>query len=371
MASISLQNVTKVFDRRTTAVSGVTLDVCDGEFLVVVGPSGCGKTTILRLIAGLEAPTSGAIRIAGRTVEGVPPKDRDVAMVFQDGVLYPHMTVHDNLAFPLRMRGQRRTQVNRRVAEVIELLGMADLADRQPAALSGGQRQRVALGRALVREPAAFLFDEPLSSLDAGLRLALREEIKALHQKLHTTTLYVTHDQSEAMALGDRLCVLRDGQIQQVGPPAEVYDRPANRFVAGFFGAPPMNFLTGRLHSENGTCFLEWVGGRVSLPWLPADGSEKAVHAGVRPHDLSLEPLPGQGSCVLSGRVSLLEPFGSRTDVHVVVTSGEKCILSAPPHVQCRMDEEVRIYVNPEKLHLFCSDGTALSGARGSLKSLP
>jgi multiple sugar transport system ATP-binding protein len=364
MASISLHNITKVFDRRTTAVSDVTLDVDDGEFLVVVGPSGCGKTTILRLIAGLEAPTGGEIRIAGRAVEGMSPKDRNVAMVFQDGVLYPHMTVHDNLAFPLRMRGQPRTQVQRRVGEVAEILGLADLLDRKPAALSGGQRQRVALGRALVREPAAFLFDEPLSSLDAGLRLALREEIKALHQKLHTTMLYVTHDQSEAMALGDRLCVLRDGQIQQIGAPADVYDRPANRFVAGFFGTPPMNFLTGRFHSGPGACFLDWAGGRLSLPSLSADGAERAVHVGVRPHDLSLEASLLQGGCVLSGRVRLLEPFGSRTDVHVALASGQNCVVSAPAHLRFQAGDQVQVHVDPAKLHLFASDGTALSHRR-------
>ncbi len=361
MASVSLHNVTKVFDRGTTAVSRVTLDVRDGEFLVIAGPSGCGKTTILRLIAGLETPTSGAIRIADRPVEGVSPKDRDVAMVLQDGVLYPHMTVYANLAFPLHMRGLPRAQVWRRVGEVVEILDLADVLDRKPAALSGGQRQRVALGRALVREPTVFLFDEPLTSLDAGLRLALREEIKTLQQKLHTTTLYVTHDQSEAMALGDRLCLLRDGQIQQVGAPADVYDRPVNRFVAGFFGTPPMNFLTGWIRFENGARFLDWAGGRVSLLLLPADCAEQAVHVGVRPHDLSAEPAPVQSGCVLSGRVSLLEPFGSRTDVHVVLTSGEKCVISAPPRVQLRAGDEAQVRIDPAKLHLFASDGTTLS----------
>jgi len=369
MASISLHNVTKVFDRHTMAVSDLTLGVRDGEFLVIVGPSGCGKTTILRLIAGLEAPTAGEIRIAGRAVEGVPPKERDVAMVFQEGVLYPHMTVSANLAFPLQMRRLSKTAVQRRVGEVVEVLGLADLLDRKPAALSGGQRQRVALGRALVREPVVFLYDEPLSSLDAGLRLALREEIKALHQKLCTTTLYVTHDQSEAMALGDRLCVLGDGRIQQVGPPADVYDRPANRFVAGFFGTPPMNFLEGRIRCERGACFLDWAGGIASLPSLPADGAEKAVHVGARPHDLSLEPLPVQRGCVLSGRINLLEPFGSRTDVHVVITSGEKCVVSALPHIQRKVGDEVQVCVDPGKLHLFHSDGTALNGSGGSLKA--
>jgi len=243
----------------------------------------------------------------------------------------------------------------------VEILGLADLLDRRPAALSGGQRQRVALGRAIVREPAVFLFDEPLSSLDAGLRLAMREEIKALQQKLRTTTLYVTHDQSEAMALGDRLCVLRAGQIQQLGPPTEVYDRPANRFVAGFFGTPPMNFLAGCVRGENGASFLDWAGGRTSLPSLPAGCTEKAVHVGVRPHALSLASSSPPGGCVLSGRVSLLEPFGSRTDVHVALASGEKCVVSMPPHVQLQVRDEVRVCVNPAQLHLFASDGTALS----------
>ncbi len=363
MASISLQNITRVFDRRTTAVSDLTLEVPDGELLVIVGPSGCGKTTILRLIAGLETPTTGKIRIADRIVNDMPPHEREVAMVFQDGVLYPHLTVYDNLAFPLRVRGYRAAEVKRRVDAVMEMLGVADLAQRKPSVLSGGQRQRVALGRAVVREPAVFLFDEPLSSLDVALRLALRDEIKALHRRLRTTMLYVTHDQSEAMALGERVCVLREGRIQQVDRPSNVYDLPANRFVAGFFGTPPMNFLTGRLRGEKGAVFLDWAGGTVSLPSFPTDGAEKAIQVGVRPHDLSLEPLPPQSSCVLAGRVSLLEPFGSRTDVHVELTSGEKCILCAPPHSPYWVNEEVRVHVSLEKLHLFGPDGAALTSA--------
>ncbi len=361
MASISLQNITKVFDRHTTAVSNLTLEVSDGEFLVLVGPSGCGKTTVLRLVAGLETPTTGEIRIADRMIKNVPPRERNVAMVFQDGVLYPHLTVYDNLAFPLRMRGYRSAEVKRRVDAVMEMLGVADLAQRKPAVLSGGQRQRVALGRAVVREPAMFLFDEPLSSLDAALRLALREEIKALHQRLRTTMLYVTHDQSEAMALGGRVCVLRAGRIQQVDRPSKVYDLPANRFVAGFFGTPPMNFLTGHLRCEKGAGFLDWAGGTVSLPSFPIDRTEKAIQVGIRPHDLSLEPLSPQSGCVLTGRVSLLEPFGSRTDVHLILTSGEKCVLSVPPHTPCRVHEEVRVHVSLEKLHLFGPDGAALT----------
>jgi multiple sugar transport system ATP-binding protein len=361
MASISLQSITKIFDGHTTAVSDLTLEVPDGELLVMVGPSGCGKTTILRLIAGLETPTAGEIRVADRIVNDVPPRERDVAMVFQDGALYPHLSVSANLAFPLRMRGLPRDEVKRRVDAVVEMLGLAGVVDRKPAALSGGQRQRVALGRALVREPAVFLLDEPLSSLDVGLRRALREEIRALHHRLRTTMLYVTHDQSEATALGERVCVLREGRIQQVGSPHEVYDRPANRFVAGFFGTPPMNFLAGHLRCEQGAGFLDWAGSRMSLPALPVDGTEKAIQIGVRPQDLSLELLPPRSGCVLAGRVSLLEPFGSRTDVHVVLSSGEKCVVSAPPHVQFHVGDDIQTYVPPEKLHLFGSDGIALN----------
>jgi ABC-type sugar transport system ATPase subunit len=234
------------------------------------------------------------------------------------------------------------------------------LVSRKPAVLSGGQRQRVALGRAIVREPAAFLFDEPLSSLDVALRGTLREEIKALHQRLHTTALYVTHDQSEAMALGERVCVLREGQIQQVGLPGEVYDRPANRFVAGFFGSPPMNFLQGRIRRVDGTNVVEFAGARVSLAAHEGDGGETTALVGVRPHDLSLESPSQPNGIVLTGRVSQLEPFGSRTDVHVVLASGEKCTISVPPHIPIRVDEEIRVCVNPKRLHLFKPDGVAL-----------
>ena len=272
MASIALRDILKVYDRHVTAVRDVTLDVRDGEFLVIVGPSGCGKTTILRLIAGLETPTSGEVHIADRQVNQTSPRDRNIAMVFQEGLLYPHMSVWENLAFPLRMRRRPEQEVKRRVDAVIDMLGIRDLAGRRPAGLSGGQRQRAALGRAVVREPAAFLFEEPLSSLDAGLRLTLRREIKALHRKLGTTMLYVTHDQSEAMALGERICVLRDGRVQQVGSPGEVYDRPANRFVAGFFGTPPMNFLAGRIRREGGTDLLDLKHGSIELSAsLPAE----------------------------------------------------------------------------------------------------
>jgi multiple sugar transport system ATP-binding protein len=360
MAAISLRDVTKVFDRRVTAVSHLGLDVREGELLVLVGPSGCGKTTILRLIAGLEKPTGGEIRLGDRLANDLSPQGRDVAMVFQDGSLYPHMTVYDNLAFPLRMRRQPPAEVKRRVRAVVEMLGLADLLDRRPAALSGGQRQRVALGRAVVREPAVFLFDEPLSSLDAALRLTLRAEIQALHRRLRITMLYVTHDQSEAMALGERVGVLRDGQLQQVGRPAEVYDRPANRFVAGFFGTPPMNFLAGCLRSEGDALFLDLEGKRIAVTPGLASGlirhAGQTVIAGIRPHDLSLET-PGSPENVLSGRVVLLEHLGSRLDVHVELSPGRRCVVSATPSARADIGDHVRVHLNPEKLHWFEDDG--------------
>jgi multiple sugar transport system ATP-binding protein len=360
MASISLRDVTKVFERRVTAVCHLSLEAGEGEFLVIVGPSGCGKTTVLRLLAGLEQPTAGQIRLGGRIVNELPPRGRDVAMVFQDGALYPHLSVYENLAFPLRMRKEPEAEVKRRVGEALETLDLASLAGRKPAALSGGQRQRVALGRALVRRPAAFLFDEPLSSLDAALRLALRAEIKALHQRFRTTTLYVTHDQSEAMALGERICVLREGCGQQVGTPSDIYERPANRFVAGFFGTPPMNFLVGRVQLAGETVSLDLDGRSIRVPrFRPGPLTEyrdRMVVAGIRPHDVSLTPLPGQEGNVLSGRVSLLEHFGSRIDVQVALSSGQTCVVSAPPHVQVSMGDEILVYVNPDKVHLFEPD---------------
>jgi multiple sugar transport system ATP-binding protein len=365
MASLSLRNIIKVFDRRTTAVSDLSLDVPDGELLVIVGPSGCGKTTILRLIAGLDMPTAGEIRLGERVVNQVPPSDRDVAMVFQDGALYPHLSVSENLAFALRMRKRPPDEVRRRVQEVIEMLGLTGLARRKPAALSGGQRQRVALGRAIVREPAVFLFDEPLSSLDAALRRTLREEIKALHQRRRATTLYVTHEQAEAMALGERVCVLRAGRIQQVGRPNEVYDRPANRFVASFFGTPPMNFLKGRLRADQGTRVLDWPGGQVPWPLSPGGPEDQPVEVGVRPHDLLLESSAQPGESVLSGRICLWEPFGARTDVHVLLPSGQKCVVCAPPSLPFEAGQEIRMHVRPQKLHLFDRDGITLHTAAG------
>src|SRR5215470_16341879 len=250
MASVTLQDVRKVYAGGVEAVKGVSLAIPDGSFTVLLGPSGCGKSTLLRMIAGLETISDGTVSIGGKVVNEVEPADRDIAMVFQNYALYPHMSVYDNMAYGLRNRGVPKAEIEARVAQAARLLGIEDFLKRKPRALSGGQRQRVAMGRAILRRPQAFLFDEPLSNLDAKLRVQVRTEIKALHQRLRTTTVYVTHDQVEAMTLADRIVVLKDGRIEQVGTPLDLYDRPGNAFVAGFIGSPSMNFIPGRLQLE-------------------------------------------------------------------------------------------------------------------------
>ncbi len=367
MASIVLEKITKIYDRRVAAVSDLTLDVPDGQFMVLVGPSGCGKTTTLRLVAGLETPTSGGIHIAGRAMAGVSPRDRDVAMVFQDGALYPHMDVYANMAFALRMRKLSETEVRQRVVATADMLGIGGLLHRKPAALSGGERRRVALGRAIVREPAAFLFDEPLSSLDPALQRTMRSELKALHQRLATTTLYVTHDQAEAMALGQSICVLRNGRLQQVGSPDEIYNQPVNRFVAGFFGTPAMNFLTARVLKQNDSLSLEIAGESFDLRahLRLAEHAGRTVLVGIRPHDISIEPVqPGNA---LWGKITSFEPLGSRTDVHMQLRSGEKCIITAGPHTLLHIDDEVPLHIDPARLHLFDPDDDAGRGITGYL----
>src|SRR5437762_1371654 len=257
MAQVVLDKVSKVFPGGVKAVDAIDLGIRDQEFVVLVGPSGCGKSTTLRMVAGLEEISDGTIRIGNRVVNDVPPKDRDIAMVFQNYALYPHMTVYKNMAFGLKLRGMPKKQIEQRVQEAAKILDIGHLLERKPKALSGGQRQRVAVGRAIVREPAAFLFDEPLSNLDAKLRVTTRAELKRLHHRLKTTTVYVTHDQEEAMTLGDRIVVMKDGVIQQADTPLMTYNHPANRFVAGFIGMPPMNFFDGTIRSENGELFFE------------------------------------------------------------------------------------------------------------------
>jgi multiple sugar transport system ATP-binding protein len=314
MAQVRLEGVTKEFAGGVSALSDVSLEVPDGEFLVLVGPSGCGKTTALRLIAGLEKATSGMITIGDQVVNGISPRDRDIAMVFQNYALYPHMTVHRNLAFPLRERRTPKPEVERRVADISAILGLDELLKRRPAQLSGGQRQRVAMGRALVREPAVFLLDEPLSNLDAKLRVQMRAELKRLHQRLGITTIYVTHDQVEAMTLADRIVVMSAGKTLQIGPPQEIYARPVNLFVAGFIGSPAMNLLRGKAAGSR-VMAGELVFERPGVP----DGE---VVVGIRPE--SLAPVattaePAVPPC-LDLLVDLVEPLGETTLVHGTVS---------------------------------------------------
>ena len=357
MARILLENVTKVFDGEITAVSDFSLEVADGEFMVIVGPSGCGKTTTLRMIAGLQEATAGNIYIGDTLVNDVSPRERDVAMVFQNYALYPHMTVYQNMAFALKMRKVSRAQIRRRVEETSELLGIGHLLKRKPKALSGGQRQRVALGRAIVRNPRVFLFDEPLSNLDATLRLAMRAELKDLHRRFQTTTIYVTHDQAEAMSLGERICVMRDGAVQQVADPVEVYDRPVNKFVAGFLGTPPMNFFTGRIKSLNDTLCFEIGDDTIALPQrlrtVLAECCGRQMILGVRPENISPNDCAGQIDNTISATVGVIEPVGARTDVYMTNRAGQKFIAAVDPHTRLTAGDAVTIHVNIEKVHIF------------------
>ena len=357
MACVLLENVTKVFDGEVTAVSNFNLEITDGEFMVIVGPSGCGKTTTLRMIAGLETTSSGNIYIGDTLVNDVPPRDRDVAMVFQNYTLYPHMNAYHNMAFALKMRNVPRAELKKRVEGAAKLLGIEHLLHRKPRALSGGQRQRVALGRAIVRNPRAFLFDEPLSNLDAGLRLTTRAELKSLHQRLQTTTIYVTHDQAEAMSLGGRICVVRDGEIQQTAGPMEVYERPINKFVAGFLGTPPMNFFAGDLKLKNDTAYFAIGNEAVRLPQhlriVLRDYYDRQMVLGVRPENISPHQFPGQSDNAISATVNIIEPVGNRTDVYLTHPSGQKFIAGIDPHTKLQADNAVKMYIDPERIHIF------------------
>jgi len=368
MAQVSLEGITKEFPGGVRAVDDVSLEVPDGEFLVLVGPSGCGKTTALRLIAGLEKATSGTITIGSQVVNGISPRDRDIAMVFQNYALYPHMTVHRNLAFPLRERRTPKPEVARRVAEISSILGLDELLKRRPAQLSGGQRQRVAMGRALVREPAVFLLDEPLSNLDAKLRVQMRAELKRLHQKLGITTVYVTHDQVEAMTLADRMVVMSAGQTLQIGAPQEIYAEPVNLFVAGFIGSPAMNLLRGKAAGSRVTA------GELTFerPGVP-DGE---VVVGIRPESLAPAAIPespgSPGPPCLDLHVDLVEPLGETTLVHGTVSGAaaesgaeeEQAILADPAARApvtavlasshgARPGDRMRVAAAPDRIYLF------------------
>jgi len=347
VASVELARVGKTYPSGLAAVRGVTLAIADGEFLVLVGPSGCGKSTVLRMIAGLEPPTAGRVLIGGRDVTGLPPQDRDVAMVFQSYALYPHMTVRRNLAFGLRMRGVPRALIAERVAEAARLLDLTELLERRPAQLSGGQRQRVALGRAIVREPKVFLMDEPLSNLDAKLRMETRAELARLHRRLATTVVYVTHDQEEAMTLGGRVAVMRAGRIEQVAAPMELYRAPANVFVAGFVGSPQMNLLPAR-GDPGGAASVE--GGAV-LPLPPTAGGRTRLLLGIRPHDLALT-VPGAGDC--DARVDVVEPRGSELLVYLRLgDAGTELRVTAPPSLVVQPGAVVGVVCDRSRLHWF------------------
>jgi len=359
MADVSLENVTKVFPGGTVAVKNFTLDIRNQEFIVLVGPSGCGKSTTLRMVAGLEEATNGTIRIGDRVVNDVPPKDRDIAMVFQNYALYPHMTVQKNMAFGLKLRRFPKSEIERRVKEAARILGIEELMDRKPKALSGGQRQRVAVGRAIVRQPQAFLFDEPLSNLDAKLRVEMRAELKRLHHRLQTTVVYVTHDQAEAMTLGDRVVVMNEGEIQQVAPPLEVYDYPVNRFVAGFLGTPAMNFLRGTIAAESGGTYVQVDAARIRLPDDLAGRVQnyvgKNVTLGVRPEDIGVE---GAGKFagtenVLPTTVRVVEPLGDEQIVHVAGPGDVPIVCKLDAHVRVTVDEPLQAYLDMDRIHVF------------------
>ena len=315
MAEVSVRKVVKSYEGGVLAVRGIDLEIADEEFVVLVGPSGCGKSTTLRMIAGLEEISDGEIWIGGDIVNDVPPRDRDIAMVFQNYALYPHMTVFDNMAFGLKLRNTPKAEIKQRVDEAARILDIIPLLERKPKALSGGQRQRVAMGRAIVRNPKVFLFDEPLSNLDAKLRVQMRTEIKKVHQTVRTTTVYVTHDQVEAMTLADRVVVMNGGVIEQVGPPQELYHRPRTRFVAGFIGSPAMNFLPARL--AGGTVTLE-DGQVLPMPDARSDRyasfQNKPMLLGIRPEHLTEQPRPG--AVPLNAMVDVVEPMGMETLVH-------------------------------------------------------
>ena len=343
MAEVEFRDVVRKYAGDVVALKGLNLTVGDGEFLILVGPSGCGKSTALRLLAGLDKPTSGEIRIGGSVVNGLAPGERDIAMVFQNYALYPHMTVYRNLAYGLRQRRTPRAEIEQRVRETADLLEIGELLDRKPGQLSGGQRQRVAMGRALVRKPQAFLLDEPLSNLDAKLRNQVRGDLKRLHRELPVTSIYVTHDQVEAMTLGDRLCVMSGGEVQQIGTTDDIYNRPANTFVAAFMGSPPMNLLPGVV--RDGTLH---VGGAAITEVATPNGP---VTVGARPEHLEVRTTVADGT--VPARVDFVEPLGSHALVTAIVDDETRVIVHAPAGTQLDPGTRVGLALPPERTYFF------------------
>jgi len=380
MARVQIEKVSKVYPGGTKAVDSISLDIADRDFVVLVGPSGCGKTTTLRMVAGLEEISDGTIRIGDRVVNDVPPKDRDIAMVFQNYALYPHMSVYKNMAFGLKLRKMPKAQIHQRVTQAAKILEIEHLLERKPKALSGGQRQRVAVGRAIVREPAAFLFDEPLSNLDAKLRVTTRAELKRLHQRLKTTTIYVTHDQEEAMTLGDRIVVMKDGHIQQCDTPLNTYNYPANRFVAGFIGMPPMNFFSGAIKSDGGR--LSFVEGKltgqeltlppggftlsVPLSWSEALAGyvDKQIVLGLRPEHLHLRPITVDGAqeaAKIEMTVNVIEPLGNNMDVYLGTRLHDHVVGRMEAQAGLTANLAATVYVDLRKAHFFAPGETGMN----------
>ena len=357
MAKVVIENLSKDFDR-VEAVKNFQLEIDDKEFVVLVGPSGCGKSTTLRCVAGLEEMTAGEIHIGDQMVNDLPPRDRNIAMVFQDYALYPHMSVYQNMAFGLKLRKYAKAEINQRVREAAEILGIEELLNRKPRELSGGQRQRVAVGRAIVRKPSVFLFDEPLSNLDAKLRVQMRAELSKLHQQLQTTIIYVTHDQVEAMTMGTKIVIMKDGEIQQVGTPMEVYEYPVNLFVGGFIGSPAMNFIPAKIISKDSRLYVDAGSFELLIPsqkeqYLQRKINEEVIF-GIRPEniqDRSFAEKSIQGS-IIKAVADVIEPLGP--EVQLTVTSGEHGLVArVDPRTQVKLSEEIELVLNMDKIHLF------------------
>lgn len=347
MASVSFRNIEKSFGK-TKIIHGISFEITDGEFVVLVGPSGCGKSTLLRMLAGLEEISGGDIAVDGRVVNDLESKDRDIAMVFQSYALYPHMTVRDNMAFSLKLRKADAALTNQRVSNAAKILNLDVLLDRFPRELSGGQRQRVAMGRAIVRDPKVFLFDEPLSNLDAKLRVSMRAEIKALHQRLKTTTVYVTHDQIEAMTLADRIVVMHDGIIEQIGTPLELFDRPGNLFVAQFIGSPSMNVFEGNLRAVDGKMVVDALGVHWPVERVSQGRDGQAVSYGIRPGDIRISDA-GQG---IEAKVIVVEPTGAETELLLEV-GGTQIVTVMHGRTSAQPDDIVRLDIDASKAHIF------------------
>ncbi|HOT31631.1 MAG TPA: sn-glycerol-3-phosphate ABC transporter ATP-binding protein UgpC [Petrotogaceae bacterium] len=361
MADVILEHIDKVYPNGFKAVKDANIEIKDREFVVLLGPSGCGKTTTLRMIAGLEDISAGTIKIGDKIVNDIEPKDRDIAMVFQNYALYPHMSIYDNMAFGLKLRKMPKDEIEKRVKEAARILDIEHLLDRKPKQLSGGQRQRVAVGRAIVRNPKVFLFDEPLSNLDAKLRVQMRSELKKLHSRLNATIVYVTHDQVEAMTMADKIVIMKDGIIHQIGDPFEVYHKPSNMFVAGFIGTPAMNFLNVKLNSQNGSMWLTAENMNIKVPnkyeEILKPYIDKEVVFGIRPEDVydKLYAVAATDNNTVTSTVDVVEPLGSETLLHLTI--GKQVITAkVDPKSMAKSDQKLDIVFDMEKMHIFDKD---------------